>query len=79
MFEAVFGVRVISDKSVLEQVMRLVEDRHDCVHRNGRSKDKEPPNKFSVIFTLDTIRCLENVIHQFEREVKSSEDQEIAF
>jgi len=69
LFKAVFERPVIVGTEERAALLGLVSDRHDCVHRNGRSKDGGSPKKYTIQFVLDAINLTSSIVQSLEEDI----------
>lgn len=70
LFEAAFAVSVYRNPTDKGELMKIMTDRHDCVHRNGKTKEGEDPSKYTSLFVTDCLRLLEAVVDDIESAVQ---------
>lgn len=58
LYKAVYDVSVYANERDKYELHRIMADRHDCVHRNGRTKDGSDPIKYTQLHVID---CLETL------------------
>jgi hypothetical protein len=78
LFKAAFNTSIIKNSDDLRKFMSYINDRHNCVHRNGRNKDDEPPAKFTANFVLEAIEFILSISSELENNAEI-QGEEIPF
>lgn len=80
LFQATTNASVFINTNKKQQLMRIMADRHDCVHRNGKKKDGEGPSKYTRDYVLGCLADLTETVSHIEQAIEASRPElEIAF
>lgn len=66
-----FGFRLTASDDDLESLREYAALRHDCVHRNGKTKDGETLDVFKKKYLIDALALAERVVNHIEASMKA--------
>ena len=75
-YRMAFGVSLLDDENRSRTLMEYMSDRHDCVHRNGRTKEGDAPEKFTLSFFLNAAKEFEDLVIGLEKEINAKKPNE---
>ena len=55
-----------------DQLFKIVDLRHDCVHRNGFNKDGQKHEVFTKGYVQDSADLIKNFVEKIDEQVKAS-------
>jgi hypothetical protein len=69
LYRLALRVPVLDDKVDRDKLFRAIEHRHDCVHRNGMSKDGERLRIFTTVYVQDVADHIRSLIDRLEVKI----------
>lgn len=70
LYQKGLGIKLIEDKDDREKLMVAVGHRHDCVHRNGFTKEEGIKNViFTTAYVKETMDLIKKIVDELERKI----------
>lgn len=68
LYRDAFGMHLIPEEEKRDLLFKAMENRHHCVHRNGRDKEGEKLTVFTDDYVREVIAAINGVVDHVERE-----------
>lgn len=69
LYERALDIQIPLDDPVKLKLLRAIEHRHDCVHRNGFSKNGDKLDVFTREFVSETIEVLQAFVSEINQKI----------